>query len=242
MPTKTSLIDIDGIGPVLFKSDYRCKGLSVRIKPFEGITVMFPPGYSPRKALAFVDEKREWILRNKEKMEAHENAKTIFDENTGFCTRSFNLKIEKQARSDIRMTYENGQLKVAYPQQANVADAPIQKAIRHGIEEALRIEAKMVLPAKVHFCAEQFNFSVNRVFIKNLKSRWGSCSSVNNINLNLHLMRLPDHLIDYVVLHELCHTKEKNHGAGFWKLLDSVTGGRARQLSVEMKKYRTIIY
>jgi predicted metal-dependent hydrolase len=55
-------------------------------------------------------------------------------------------------------------------------------------------------------------------------------------------MRLPAHLIDYVVLHELCHTKEKNHGPGFWLLLDKVTDGNARSLAAEMKKFRTTIY
>jgi Predicted metal-dependent hydrolase len=52
-------------------------------------------------------------------------------------------------------------------------------------------------------------------------------------------MNLPDHLIDYVILHELCHTIEKNHGAGFWKLLDKVSGGRAKAFAKEMKNYST---
>jgi predicted metal-dependent hydrolase len=175
-------------------------------------------------------------------METYEKKRTIFDEETVFRTRSFELKIMKHARNDLRMTLQHGVLKVSYPQYINVADASVQNAVRQGIEEGLRIEAKVELPTKVYWFAKQFNFRVNRVFIKNLKTRWGSCSSVNNINLNLHLMRLPEHLIDYVILHELCHTAEKNHGPGFWKLLDSVTSGRAKQLASEMKKYRTTIY
>lgn len=242
MSNQTSLIHIEGIGPVRFKADHRCKRLSIRLKPFEGVTVMFPPGFSAKKALAFIEEKRPWIQKNLEKVEGHEKRKTIFNEETVFRTRSFELKVQKQARQDVRMTLEKGVLNVFYPQHVNVADAPVQNAIRHGIEEALRINAKLVLPAKVRYFAEQYNFKVNRVFIKNLKSRWGSCSSVNNINLNLQLMRLPEHLTDYVVLHELCHTAEKNHGPRFWNLLNSVTGGQAKKLAVEMKQYRTTIY
>jgi predicted metal-dependent hydrolase len=242
MPTQSSLINIDGIGPVLFKSDARCRRLSIRLKPFEGITVLFPPGYSPRKALSFVEEKRKWIVSNQAQMEKHEQMLTIFDECTHFRTRTFELRVVQHESDQFRMTLKGGILRVAYPGCLKVADVSVQNAIRQGIEEGLRREAKAMLPAKVQHFARAYGFPINKIFIKNLKSRWGSCSAVNNINLNLHLMRLPGHLIDYVVLHELCHTKEKNHGPGFWRLLDKVTDGKARSLAADMKKYRTTIY
>ncbi|HIP35703.1 MAG TPA: M48 family peptidase, partial [Crocinitomix sp.] len=59
--------------------------------------------------------------------------------------------------------------------------------------------------------------------------------------LSLHLMRLPEYLIDYVILHELCHTIEKNHGKYFWALLEKVSPG-ARKLAKELKKYNARIY
>jgi len=62
-------------------------------------------------------------------------------------------------------------------------------------------------------------FKYNRVFVKNQKTRWGSCSDKNNINLNVNLMQLPDELIDYVILHELVHTRVKNHSNRFWEEL-----------------------
>jgi len=102
--------------------------------------------------------------------------------------------------------------------------------------ETLRLKAKNYIPERVKQLSEKHNLSYNRIFIKNLKSRWGSCSAKNNINLNLHLMSLPEKLIDYVILHELAHTKEKNHGKNFWNLLISLVV-EARELNKELKKY-----
>jgi len=62
-------------------------------------------------------------------------------------------------------------------------------------------------------------FKYNRVFVKNQKTRWGSCSDKNNINLNVNLMQLPDELIDYIILHELVHTRIKDHSHQFWEEL-----------------------
>ena len=64
----------------------------------------------------------------------------------------------------------------------------------------------------------------------------------NNISYSLHLMRLPKELQDYVILHELSHTREKNHQPPFWNLLDSVTGRKAKLLDKQVKQYTTRIY
>ena len=117
----------------------------------------------------------------------------------------------------------------------------LQKAIRRGIERALKIEAKTYLPDKVKELAEKCGFKFNNLALKNIKSRWGSCSRKNNINLSIHLMRLPDHLINYVILHELVHTVHHNHSIRFWTMLNSLTG-RAKSLNKELKKYRIAIY
>ncbi|MBR1576648.1 MAG: DUF45 domain-containing protein [Bacteroidales bacterium] len=88
--------------------------------------------------------------------------------------------------------------------------------------ERLRKDAKLVLPARCGALAERYGFCFNRVFIKHNRSNWGSCSSKRNINLNLNLVRLPAELRDYVILHELCHLQEMNHGPRFHQMLEAL--------------------
>ncbi|MBR0533518.1 MAG: M48 family metallopeptidase [Bacteroidales bacterium] len=105
-------------------------------------------------------------------------------------------------------------------------------------DEALRAEAKAWLVPRLATLAAKHGFSYNKVFIKNNVSNWGSCSTKGNINLNMQLMRLPEELRDYVMLHELCHLKQLNHGPEFHALLDSLCGGREKELRRQLRQYR----
>ena len=97
-------------------------------------------------------------------------------------------------------------------------------------------DSKKLLIDRTNYLAKQNNFPINRVFIKNQKTRWGSCSSKNNINLNIQLCRLPDELIDYVIFHELVHSYIKNHSVVFWNMLIEYVPN-ARQLDEKLKEF-----
>ena len=86
------------------------------------------------------------------------------------------------------------------------------------IEERRRLAHK-ILPKRLDELAQRFGFKYRKVFIKNQKTVWGSCSYMNNINLNLNLVALDSEFIDYVILHELTHTVHKNHQKAFYNLL-----------------------
>ncbi|GHU64505.1 hypothetical protein FACS1894123_09270 [Bacteroidia bacterium] len=105
-------------------------------------------------------------------------------------------------------------------------------------EADLRLWAKTILPVKVGELAENYGFKYKAVRINKGKTRWGSCSSRGSINLSLSLIQLPMYLIEYVILHELCHTVEMNHGVRFWALLDRCTDGKAKDLRKELRRYR----
>jgi len=107
------------------------------------------------------------------------------------------------------------------------------------VEKAeLRQKAKSVLPAQLAKLAATHGFNYSKVTVRNSRSRWGSCSSKKSINLSLYLMLLPEHLIDYVLLHELCHTVHLNHSPAFWDLLNKCTGGKSNELRREIRRYR----
>lgn len=120
-----------------------------------------------------------------------------------------------------------------------------QKALRDVLVEVLREEAKILLPQKLSYFAGQYGFKFHKVTIKHNSSNWGSCSRAGNINLNLNLIRLPEPLCDYVLLHELCHLKEPNHGPRFHALLERLCLSNIRHLidlgSPDAMKYRAWI-
>ena len=101
-------------------------------------------------------------------------------------------------------------------------------------------KARTKLVGRLYQLAKKHGFSYNRVFLRNQKTRWGSCSGKNNINLNYNLVRLPDDLIDYILLHELVHTRIKNHGKIFWDTLDRLIGN-AKQLDKKLNDYSVLL-
>ena len=99
-----------------------------------------------------------------------------------------------------------------------------------------RHEARKILVKRLDELAKAHGFAYNRVFIRNQKTRWGSCSSKNNISLNIKLVRLPKRLTDYILIHELVHTRIKNHNKKFYAKLERIINDR-KSLDQELKKY-----
>lgn len=83
-------------------------------------------------------------------------------------------------------------------------------------------QAVEYIPKRVKYYAEKENFVYNKITIKNLVSRWGSCSTKGNLNFNCLLMLTPDYVIDYIVVHELCHLREMNHSEKFWAEVEKI--------------------
>jgi predicted metal-dependent hydrolase len=231
---------IDGIVVTFFKSD-RAKVVNITIKPFTGVRVSVPKSISFEKARTATRQRIGWIKAHLSKMQKAEDKFTVFTEESNFKTKEHKLLIKYADADKVKAIIKDKKINVLTPVGVDIASSEVQLEIRKGIERAWRKEAKEYLPKRVEELAQKHKFDFKKVAIKNAKTRWGSCSFDNNINLSLHLMRLPDYLIDYIILHELVHTKIKNHSKEFWQLLDIVSGD-AKKLDKEVKDYRIQIY
>jgi len=119
-------------------------------------------------------------------------------------------------------------LTVRYPFDWSADDQRIQDIAAAACIRALRLQAEQLLPPRLADLAQKHGFSYNGVQIKRLKGRWGSCDQHQHIVLNLFLMQLPWECIDYVLLHELTHTRIMQHGEPFWSKMQGVVPDLAR--------------
>jgi predicted metal-dependent hydrolase len=98
-----------------------------------------------------------------------------------------------------------------------------------------RERARIFVENRISFFNKFYNFNINRIDIKNTKTRWGSCSSKGNLNFNYKIIYLKPELADYLIVHELCHLGEFNHSKRFWALV-SKTIPNYDKISYELRK------
>ncbi len=98
-------------------------------------------------------------------------------------------------------------------------------------------EARSLILERLKYFSDLYGFKYGRVSIRNQKTRWGSCSKKGNLNFNYRLVHLSQKLLDYVIVHELCHLKEFNHGSGFWSLVKKEIPNY-QEIRRELKKIR----
>ena len=178
-------------------------------------------------------------------------SKNIYFSDIGYVlfeksNRAKSVRISIQSKSDIRVAIPYGcsineaeiivesKKKWIQKQLKKISDQIDLNKIKNSTDINL---IKKYLINRLNELSSRYNFMYNKVFIKNQKTLWGSCSIKNNINLNQKLYYLPKRLIDYVILHELVHTRIKNHSRKFWSMLDSFIKN-SKLVDKELKKYR----
>lgn len=229
MPNK--VVHFKSIGPVTFFRNRRSKSIKISVKPDKSVLVSFPFFVSEKEVLTFLARNEAWIQKQQNKAVA---LRKVYGESEVIQTKLHQVELCHGKTEDVETI---GKVVKIYSPDFNSEKSRI--FLENILNQVYRYEARKLLPPRMKELALMNGFSYNNVSIRNNKRNWGSCSSRNNISLNLQMMKLPDKLIDYILLHELVHTEIKDHSEWFWKKLDEVTGGKARELAKEVKKYST---
>ncbi len=231
---------IEDFGNITLEKKSRQKSLRLRIHPERGIFVSVPLHLSDSEAKKFVIKNLDWLKSKKSQLEKNKNI-GFFDENSVFTSREHKLIIERSSEEGIKTEIKNGIIRIFINHSLNIKNANTQKFIEKAILKALRIEGNKYLPTRLETLAEKYGFKYSGIRIGTAGKTWGTCKSNNFITLSGRLMLLPDELIDYIILHELCHTVHKNHSKKFHELLNHCTNGNSKLLNKKMKNYSSKI-
>lgn len=221
------------LGTILLIAGPRYKRYALRVK--DGVVrATMPLAGDEKQMMAFIEANRAKLAGF---LAEPPSRPPLIDEQTILNAASFRLELIPEARKNMGVSLAKGILTIRCPQHIPLHDERIQRRLYEILKNVFRHEAKRLLPGRVAELARQYGFTYTGVTINSARTRWGSCSSRKHLNLSLYLMQLPWHLIDYVILHELCHTREMNHSDRFWALMDQVTDGRSKALRRELKAF-----
>lgn len=221
------------LGNILVREHVRARRMTFRTKQ-DGVYATVPPNTPNVAVMDAIEKLRSRLLKARERV-----SNTQIDLNYKIDAEYFKLTVVSGERNHFLSRSDLGVMEIVAPPHADFSAPELQKWLLKVVLEALKRNAKIVLPSRLSMLANRYGLTYKCVKINSSQGRWGSCSVAGNINLSCYLMLLPTHLIDYVLLHELTHTREMNHGTRFWKLLNEMTEGRAEHLRNELKAYRT---
>lgn len=234
MISKKQIISDKDFGKIHFVVRRLARNITMRVKE-DGLHVTTPPYRSITALLEAIAPFRE-RLRNV----CSEVKPKPFDLNFSIEAECFRLKLETSPLKNFTVSMRDETVVIACPAHADFTTDRVQTLVKNAVMRAMRKKAEEYLPPLVQYWSSLFDLPYNKVTISKARSRWGSCSSKRDISLSFYLMLLPAHLMDYVILHELAHTREMNHGPKFWELLNQLTDGKALALRKELRIHRPV--
>lgn len=201
------------------------------------ISVTLPYRAALSNASKIVENSREDI--RKWKIKYHQNRLIYRDGDTIGKSHIFKVVYLPDTSSQPSVRTHGSQICLYLPINDQLESQKTQNLLAPAIKKALTKEAKLYLPQRLSYLAEQHDFSYKKTRFGTPSSRWGSCSPTGTISLNINLMILDDKIIDYVLIHELCHTKQLNHSTLFWSLVENCLPDY-RALRMKLKKQQPI--
>jgi predicted metal-dependent hydrolase len=226
--------DVPEIGAVYVYKRAGARNLRLTIRSDGSVRVTIPSWSPYVTGVNFARSRADWIRKHA----VSQSTMLVHGQAIGKSHRLSFVPMPSLTKPATRI--RQNEVVVSYPATLTADHDLVQKVATTASLRALKVQASHLLPQRLAYLARRHGFSYKSVTIKNLKSRWGSCDQSKNITLNLFLMQLPWQLIDYVLLHELTHTKVMRHGPPFWAAMAAVEP-KTQNLRREIKSYKTTI-
>lgn len=221
-------VQIQDVGEIVVHKRRGARSMRLSIAHDGTIRLTMPTWLPYKLAIAFAEEKRAWIFA-----QARTPNLLLVGDAVG---KKHSIKLVVDPTVTIpKVRVSDYHIIIKMSPEMEVTDSAVQKRLQKAAERALRQEAEDYLPGRLARLADVHQFEYKSVQIKRLRARWGSCTLHKDIVLNSFLMQLPYELIDYVILHELTHTRVMAHGRPFWNEL----GKYVEDLTTVKKTMRT---
>ncbi|MCL1886300.1 MAG: M48 family metallopeptidase [Dehalococcoidia bacterium] len=205
-------ISLDGISiPYTLIKSRASRHARLKVSPENGLSVILPQHYPTSFAEKFIRDKQQWITN---KLAMLQNNRQIYADasRVQYLGNTLNIRIQATSDSAAIVRLNGNDLDVCLPTGFTEA--------RQVVDAWLKTRARDIILPLTEQLSLRLNAHYSSVHIRTAKTRWGSCSPRGALNLNWKLVMLPQDIIEYVIIHELCHLREMNHSPAFWRLVE----------------------
>jgi len=195
------------------------KSIAIAIQPDGNLLVKAPVFLSNDEIIKWIKTKTGWIIRQRvevlKQQQLNPPKQYVTGEKFLYLGQEFELEVRiSEGRAGLVGMLDNKIVLFAKSSEGTEVESILRNwYIR---------QAKVIIPKRVQLWAEQMGETFGTITIKNQKTRWGSCSSARNLNFNWRLIMAPQDVMDYVIVHELCHLRQMNHSKIFWSEVEMV--------------------
>ncbi|MBX3043359.1 MAG: M48 family metallopeptidase [Candidatus Kapabacteria bacterium] len=187
--------------------------LTLRIDKQANVVISAPLKMAISDINNFIDEKRDWIEKTRQKIIENQAPKRLFNDGDTIPFLGIERRINILPNYKYAAEFLDGKFNLS---------SNIQPQAKEYLSRLFKNLAWNHFAPRIHYLAKQYNFKFKAVKISSAQTKWGSCSNHGNINLAWRLVMAPEDVIDYVIIHELAHTVEANHSHKFWKIVENI--------------------
>ena len=210
--------------PIQIRKSLKATRLRLQINAEGNVILVAPWFVTDRQAHVFASRHQHWILKHLGKIEAKKSLRPALRHQTGdtyfYFGEPLTLNIQPSAQKRPVLRIRGNQMVVRLYRGISRSEGVTQ--LRHSIRQFYRKKAEETIRDRLDHFNQHYGFRYRRVAFRDQKSRWGSCSRAGNLNFSWRLVMAPIEVIDFVVVHELCHLKEMNHSHRFWALVEQM--------------------